>query len=66
MKGQEVLHSLTVVPVQFHQKLASFAEERDEAGFAQVVEEFSGLVFHGAFRRVGDRELAEEVTLRSI
>ena len=50
------------MPAQIHEKLASFAADRDEACFAQVVEEFGGVVFNGALRRTGDRELAEEVT----
>jgi DNA-directed RNA polymerase specialized sigma24 family protein len=50
------------MPTQLHENLARFAEKRDETCFAQVVEEFSGMVFNGALRRTGDRQLAEEVT----
>lgn len=50
------------MPIQLHEKLARFAEKGDETCFAQVVEEFSGLVFNGALRRTCDRQVAEEVT----
>ena len=47
---------------EHHPALAEFAESADEAAFARVVGEFSGLVFTSANRRTGDRELAQEVT----
>jgi len=50
------------MPTHPHENLARFAEKRDETCFAQVVEEFSGMVFNGALRRTGDRQIAEEVT----
>ena len=36
--------------------------ERREESFAQIVEHFGGLVYASALRRIGKRELAEEIT----
>ena len=45
-----------------HETLAQFASTGEEPAFAAVVEEFGGLVFNGALRRTGDRQMAEEVS----
>ena len=45
-----------------HLALSKFAQTRDETAFAEVVREFGGLVFNGALRRTGDRQLAEEIS----
>ena len=45
-----------------HPTLQTFAETRDEVCFSKLFEEFGGLVYSGAFRRTGDRQLAEEIT----
>jgi len=42
--------------------LKSFAIDRDEKAFRQLVERCLGLVFHTALRRTGNRQLSEEVS----
>lgn len=49
-------------PVDPNSALRDFAATRSEAAFAEVVNEFGGLVFSSALRRTGERELAEEIT----
>jgi len=42
--------------------LRRYAERRDQTAFALIMRRHSGLVFSAALRRVGNRELAEDVT----
>ena len=54
------LHKIDSLP-ELQDLLRRYSDGEEEA-FAKLVNQLSGLIYHGAFRRIGNHALAQEVT----
>ncbi len=57
-----VLHGQKNMQESDSQLLTQFATHRDEAAFKTLTNRYLGLIYHIALRRIGDRQMAEEVS----
>ncbi len=57
-----VLHGQKNMQESDSQLLTRFAKQSDEAAFKTLTNRYLGLIYHVALRRIGDRQMAEEVS----